>query len=313
MRCFEGKKFLFFGGKGGTGKTTCAAACAVALAERGVETLVVSTDPAHNLADVLQRPLGDEPAAVAPRLHALEIDPEREAKRYTERIKESMREVVSGVIVEELQRQIDAAYLSPGSEESAIFDRFVELMEDPVAEERTVIFDTAPTGHTLRLLGLPDLLGGWIEGLVAKRRHAMGLMRMAAVVDEDLRRKILDDPVVMALERRRSRFAAAKRILTDGTVTAFLFVLNPEKLPILETERALALLDRYGIPVPGLVVNRIIPPGAGVFLERRRQDQERYLEDIRARFSGRELRELPLLDRDVQGVDELRRIGAMLF
>lgn len=313
MRCLEGKRFLFFGGKGGTGKTTCAAACAVALAERGVETLVVSTDPAHNLADVFQRPLGGEPVAVSPHLRAMEIDAEQEARRYTERIKDSMKGVVSSVIVEELQRQIDAAYLSPGSEESAIFDRFVELMEDPVLGNGTVVFDTAPTGHTLRLLSLPELLGGWIKELVTKRRSAMGLMRMAAVVDEELRKKILDDPVVAALERRRDRFAAAKRILTDAAVTAFLFVLNPEKLPILETERALGLLDRYGIPVPGLVVNRIIPHGTGAFLERRRLDQERFLEDIRTRFAGRELRELPLLDRDIQGMDELRRIGALLL
>ncbi len=307
------KRFLFFGGKGGTGKTSCAAAAALALARKGKRVLVVSTDPAHSLADAFDLPIGDSVVCLEPRLWALEVDPEKESRAYMEGIKEKLLHVVSPVIVEDIQRQIEIAYASPGAEEAAVFDKFVELMEDVGSQYDVLIFDTAPTGHTLRLLSLPEMLGTWIEHLVEKRMKAMELMSMAARHEKRLREKVETDPIIEVLQRRQEKFAFARDILTDFEQTVFYFVLNPEKLPLYETERAVRILQKYGIPVGKVIVNRVVPEGCGDFWESRRKVQEHWLEEIRCRFASRGVLSIPLLETDVTGVEQLEVIARSLF
>lgn len=302
------RPYTFFGGKGGTGKTTCAAAYALSLANRGQRTLVVSTDPAHSLADALDRPLGHEITHVEGHLWGIEIDAAVEARKYISSIQEKMLHVVSGVIVDEIKKQIELAYTSPGAEEAAIFDKFIEMIQFQGQAFDSIVFDTAPTGHTLRLLSLPELLGDWIEHLIKKRAKAMDLMSMVARYEKALREKIKDDPIISTLQARKERFELARSILTDREKCAFFFVLNPEKLAILETGRAVGMLMKSGIPVGGVVVNRVIPEGAGPFMEKRRQAQFGYLEQIRQKFGDLGVTELPMLDSDIQGMDELRRL-----
>ena len=302
------RPYTFFGGKGGTGKTTCAAAYALSLANRGQRTLVVSTDPAHSLADALDRPLGHEITHVEGQLWGIEIDAEVEARKYIRSIQEKMLHVVSGVIVDEIKKQIELAYTSPGAEEAAIFDKFIEMIQFQGQAFDSIVFDTAPTGHTLRLLSLPELLGDWIEHLIKKRAKAMDLMSMVARYEKALREKIKEDPIISTLQARKERFELARSILTDREKCAFFFVLNPEKLAILETGRAVGVLMKSGIPVGGVVVNRVIPEDAGVFMEKRRQAQFGYLEQIRQKFGDLGVTELPMLDSDIQGMDELRRL-----
>ena len=306
------KPFTFFGGKGGTGKTSCAAAYGLALAERGVRTLVVSTDPAHSLADAYGREIGFEAVPLEGNLWGLEIDAEVEAKKYMKGIQDKMLNIVSAAIVDEIKRQIEIAYLSPGAEEAAIFDKFIELMESIGRQFDAIVFDTAPTGHTLRLLTLPKILGTWIEHLIEKRRKAMHMMKMAARYDSVLAEKIEEDPILDTLVARRDKFALARDILTDPLRSVFHFVLNAEKLPIMETARALDLLEKNGISTGGLVVNKVIPPEAGAFFEKRREAQEGYLQDIRSRFAGRKVLEIPLLDSDIQGREQLVKISPLL-
>lgn len=306
------RRFTFFGGKGGTGKTSCAAAYALDLANQGVRTLVVSTDPAHSLADAFNKPIGFETVFLRDNLWGLEIDAEVEAKKYMQSIQEKMLHLVSAVIVEEIKRQIEIAYMSPGAEEAAIFDKFVELMELAGTTYDAIVFDTAPTGHTLRLLTLPEILGTWIEHLIEKRKKAMHLMKMAARYDSALSDKIKEDPIISTLSARRDKFALARRYLTDSALSGFFFVLNAEKLPILETARAVELLQKHGVFVGGVVVNKIIPPEAGAFFEKRRCAQEGYLEDIRSRFGSFPLVELPMLDSDIQGIEQLEILAPLL-
>jgi arsenite-transporting ATPase len=306
------RRFIFFGGKGGTGKTSCAAAYALALAHKGIRTLVVSTDPAHSLADAFAKPIGFETVPLSPNLWGLEIDAEVEARKYMKSVQENMLHLVSATIVDEIKRQIEIAYMSPGAEEAAIFDKFIELMESAGTVYDAIVFDTAPTGHTLRLLTLPEILGAWIEHLIEKRKKAMHLMKMAARYDSELTDKIKQDPIIATLTGRRDKFALARRYLTDSSASAFFFVLNAEKLPILETERAVGLLGRHGIFVGGVLVNKVIPPEAGVFFEKRRAAQEGYLEEIRNRFASLKLVELPLLDSDIQGTVQLEQLAPLL-
>ncbi|NLK19031.1 MAG: ArsA family ATPase [Synergistaceae bacterium] len=306
------KRFTFFGGKGGTGKTSCAASCSLSMAARGVRTLVVSTDPAHSLSDAFNTPIGNRMVLLERNLWGLEIDAEAEAKKYTDSIMEKMLHLVSATIVDEIRRQIEIAYMSPGSEEAAVFDKFIELMESAGKDYDAIVFDTAPTGHTLRLLTLPGILGVWIEHLIEKRQKARKLMEVAARYDRELAEQLKEDPVIEALSARRDKFELARKILTDSETTVFHFVLNPEKLSILETDRAVGMLGKYGIPVGGMVVNKVIPKGAGPFLDKKRLSQEKYLCEIRERFASGPVVELPMLEDDVQGMEQLRIISGLM-
>ncbi|MDD3389676.1 MAG: ArsA family ATPase [Synergistaceae bacterium] len=306
------KRFTFFGGKGGTGKTSCAAAYSLFLASKGVKTLVVSTDPAHSLADAFDKPIGFQTAQLGDRLWGIEIDAEVEARKYMKAVQDKMLDLVSAAIVDEIKRQIEIAYMSPGAEEAAIFDKFIELMESVGETYDAIVFDTAPTGHTLRLLTLPEILGAWIEHLIEKRKKAMDLMKLAARYDKPLAERIENDPIIKTLSARRDKFSLARRILTDPQESIFHFVLNAEKLPILETARAVELLGRHGIAVGGIVVNKVIPPEAGSFLEKRRLSQEQYLREIRTRFASMKIVELPLLDDDIQGMEQLGLLSPLM-
>ena len=307
------RQFVFFGGKGGTGKTTCAAAYAYALSRLGIKTLVVSTDPAHSLADAFNRPIGLDVIPVAENLWRIEIDAEEEAKKYMKAIQDKMLHIVSAVIVEEIKRQIEIAYMSPGAEEAAIFDKFIELMESIGNPYDVIVFDTAPTGHTLRLITLPEILGIWIEHLIEKRANAMELMKVAAKYDKDLQEKIKEDPIIDTLQARRDKFALARKILTDKKNTAFYFVLNAEKLPIIETKRAIEILQKHDIGIGGVIVNKVIPEEAGPFFEKRRVDQEQYLKQIDEMFGGFGVARIPLLDSDIKGIEQLSEIAPLIL
>jgi arsenite-transporting ATPase len=306
------RPFTFFGGKGGAGKTTCSAAYAAMLAGRGRKTLLVSTDPAHSLSDIVGVALGTAVLPIRENLWGIEIDADAEAKRYVGEIQDKMLAIVSPAIVEEIKRQMEIAYTSPGAEEAAVFDKFVELMDALGHPYEAIVFDTAPTGHTLRLLSLPEILGAWIESLIAKRRKSLDLFKMVGRFEKDLMKRATEDPVVESLTRRKERFEKSRAYLTNPETAAFFFVLNPERMAILETARAVVQLEKFGIAVGGLVVNRVIPPEAGEFFAARLAAQGEYLEDIGRRFAGRKILRLPLLRSDVQGMEQVDAIAGQM-
>ncbi|MDR2175549.1 MAG: ArsA family ATPase [Synergistaceae bacterium] len=306
------RPFTFFGGKGGTGKTTCSAAYAAMLARRGCKTLLVSTDPAHSLSDIVGAALDNTVRPIRENLWGIEIDAAEEARRYIGEIQDKMLAIVSPVIVDEIKQQMEIAYTSPGSEEAAIFDKFVELMDTLGNPYEAVVFDTAPTGHTLRLLSLPKILGAWIENLIAKRRKSVALFEMVGKFDKDLMKRAVNDPVIESLTRRQQRFERSRAYLTNPEASAFFFVLNAERMPILETARAVELLEKFGISVGGLVVNRIIPPEAGDFFADRLAAQEEYLQEIERRFGGRKILRLPLLRSDVRGMEQVGAVADLM-
>ncbi len=303
---------LFLGGKGGVGKTTMASAVSVRSADSGSRTLLVSTDPAHSTSDILETQLGPELKLVSDNFWAMEIDPGREADAYIQGVKDRIAETTAPRLLAEVERQIDIARVSPGAEEAALFERFTRLIEEAESEFDRIVFDTAPTGQTLRLLSLPELMSAWIGGLIGQRKKVNTLGRMwrnvAGAAAGDTQDD--EDPVLAALEERRSRFGRARRILTDSKRTSFIFVLIPERLPIWETEKAVGSLTKYGIPVGALFVNRVLPPEAGgAFLEGRRQQEAEYLERIHREFREFPLRQVPLMESDVVGVDALRQLA----
>lgn len=306
------RRILFVGGKGGVGKTTVAAALALAAAERGHRTLLVSTDPAHSTGDILETGLADTPRPVAPRLDAIELDPAAEAEAYIEDVKGRLADTVPPRLVGEVERQIDAARVSPGAEEAALFERFARLLEDAASWDR-LVFDTAPTAQTLRLLALPEMMAAWMSGLIGRRRQlgaAERMWRRVAGAAAGGARAEMEDPVLAALELRRTRFLRARSLLTDPGAAAFLFVLTPERLPIRETERAVRTLEKYGIPVGGIVVNQVLAdPSGDPFLAARRDRQAALLAEIDRAFGALPQARLALRERDVVGLEALRAVG----
>ncbi|MEF8886038.1 MAG: ArsA family ATPase [Haloarculaceae archaeon] len=282
--------FVFFGGKGGVGKTTVSSAYGLKCANAGLETLVVSTDPAHSTSDVFDQQFDDDPARVEGHDHlwAMEIDPDDEVQAHMQEIKRRMGEQVSPAIVSEIDRQIELAHQTPGAYEAALFDRFIEVMRDADDYDR-VVFDTSPTGGTLRLLSLPDFLDQWIERLIDKRTRSIDLFEKAAIGEQEARKKVADDPIIAHLQRRKEKFEFAARTLESEA--DFYLVLNPDELSIRETERAITQLTDYGLAVDGLVCNRMTPApdddedgrGASYLRERVATERER-LAHIRETF-----------------------------
>ena len=303
MRELADRRVLFFGGKGGVGKTTCASAMALAASAMGKRVLLVSTDPAHSTSDIFERSLGGEPTEVKPSLFAMEIDAASESRRYVQTVKEQIRQLFGHSILKEANRQIDLAATMPGAEEVALFDRMASLIRGEDDRFDLIIFDTAPTGHTLRLIRMPELMEAWIRALSRSRRAMLG-------VDQDDK----TDPIMISLGDRLERLREMRARLMSGRTTGFVLVLIPERLPIEETARALAQLDDAGVRVGGLVINRVLPEtSSDAFLTSRRNQERVYLQEIAARFAQQPRVQIPQLESDVYGFASLERVSRFLL
>lgn len=313
----EGPEYILYGGKGGVGKTTMAAATALASARDGTATLVVSTDPAHSLADAVGCDLGPEPTVVEGSLSAVEVDPETGQDAY--------RGVVEALVTEfrdaglrlndtDLERLFEAGVIPGGDEVAAI--EYVARYAD--ADYDAVVLDTAPTGHTLRLLDLPAVLSETL-GVAGDVRRRVGRTARAArsmvfgpaaywggTAGDDA------DDAVVSLRDRVDRVAA---LLTDSDRTRFRTVLTPERMAIAETERLVARLRAADVPVAALVVNRLFTNPAGCDCGRCRQDERRHAERLATVESAFDLpvRCVPELDGEARGLDALGTVSEALM
>jgi arsenite-transporting ATPase len=308
------RRVVFFGGKGGVGKTTCSSAFALGASRRGKRVLLVSTDPAHSTADIFERPIGPVLREIAPNLTAVEIDADRESARYVAQVKEDIARMFSPSVVRQAARQIDLAAASPGLAEVALLDRMIDLIvenERPRAVHDLIVFDTAPTGHTLQLLRMPDAMTAWVEALV-KHRRAMIEIDQGSAEQRDA--AAAADPVLTALERRHRRLLDLRSHVTDRGRTSFVLVTIAERLAIDETARAADLLRDTALDVGALVVNRVLPDGlSGAFYDARKAQEREYLDEIARRFSSLSRVIVRQLPRDVHGVEPLAAVCAQLL
>jgi arsenite-transporting ATPase len=325
------RRIVFVGGKGGVGKTTTAAALALAAAERGRTCLVVSTDPAHSLGDIFERSIGNDETALAANLTGLEIDPDRAAAAHIASVKERMKTLVHPRLYDEVDRQLDLAAHAPGATEAALVERVAELMALAGSRFDLVVFDTAPSGHTVRLLSLPEVMGAWMDGLLRHRERSSRLGTMLGHLGGEARQgddlsmidSHADHPrdspearINEVLQARRRKFLVARERLLDAAASTFLLVVNPDRLSILESRRVVDTLARFDLPVSALVVNRVLPDTAeasGAFVDARRAQERRYLQEIETVFPALPRTIIPLRPDDVHGVDALRAIGAQLI
>jgi arsenite/tail-anchored protein-transporting ATPase len=305
------QQVVFFGGKGGVGKTTCSAAFALAASRRGRRVLLVSTDPAHSTADIFEKPIGSSEREILPGLTAVEIDAEQEARRYIGDVKRDIERMFSPTVIKQAHRQIDMAAASPGLSEVALLDRMIDLIVGRSADYDLVVFDTAPTGHTLQLLRMPEAITSWIQALV---RHRRAVVEIDSGSEQTAEAAAKADPVLRALERRHERVGRLRTIMTDRRRTSFVLVMLPERLVIDETARAAELLNDAGIDVGGLVVNRVLPDDlAGDFFLSRKAQERTYLDEIERRFKRLPRVIVRQLPRDVYGTEPLTLISEQLM
>ncbi|GEO96164.1 ArsA family ATPase [Kocuria turfanensis] len=325
------RRVLFVGGKGGVGKTAVASATALAQARAGRRVLVVSTDPAHNLGHLWERPVGDRitPLVRVPGgglLDGIEVDPLATTEDHLAAVGATVRRLMPEHLAGEVDKHMRLARDSPGTHESAVLERVAELVETGLEDYDLVVFDTAPSGHTARLMALPEIMSAWTEGLLRRRVRAerFGAALRGLEDRDDAGESIVGterprDPreerdleIRRVLLRRRARFEALREVLVDPRRCAFVIVLAAERLPVLETVELHGQLVRAGVHVGALVVNKRSPADAGAFLAERRALEETHVATLREALPDLPLLQVPLLPGDVVGEEALERFAAAL-
>jgi arsenite-transporting ATPase len=306
-------KFIFFGGKGGVGKTVMAGATALWLAGQGRRTLLASTNPVHSLSGLLGRDVFGRITRLpeAPQACAYEID----TRDTIDRSKSEIREKINWFLrFADLQIKADefveAATLNPAFEESAMFENMLDLMFG--GEFDAYVFDTAPTANARRLLGMSQVYSLWVDKMVKSRQEATSLRQLLSFS----KKKDEADPLMDYLVDFRERMAHARQLLTDPALTAFFFVTLPEALPIAVITRFLKWFQDFGIPVGGIVVNGLlpqVPTHEPEFIANRRAMQAEHLETIWRLFDGQVRALVPLFETEVRGIEALNRLATALF
>ncbi|WP_193596258.1 ArsA family ATPase [Microbacterium sp. YJN-G] len=314
------RPMLFVGGKGGVGKTSLASALAVSRARAGERVLVVSTDPAHNLGHLWRTEVGDAPQRLADFgdgigggfVDGVEIDPLATIARHLAAVERTMIRMLPERQHAPARAHLERARHAPGSHESAVLERIAELAEIGRRDYDAVIFDTAPSGHTLRLLALPGQLAGWTETLLRNRdrserfsaamRGLTGGSDRQAEAQGDLRR---------ALQSRRDRFDALQQAIADPQRTGFVVVFTAEALPVAETFEVVETLNGMHVDVAALIANRRSPDGAGELLRERRGGEDVHLQRVRAEVPVPVI-EIPLMPGELTGVQALGSLAGLV-
>ena len=306
-------QFLLYGGKGGVGKTTVATATGLGLAREGFDTLVVSTDPAHSLADAVDQPLGSDPVEIRDQLWGVEVDPQAGIDRY-ERLFEVLADELAQAGIrldEEAVADLFTAGVMPGSDELAALEGMATYVDSDRFDR--VVFDTAPTGHTLRLLDLPEVMDRGMATALDLRDQVRRKVDTARTMMFGPMGRRRDDDGPDEFVEMRERMARVGEVLRDPERTAFRVVTIPETMAVRESERLVAQLREFEVPVTTLVVNKVIEePGDCERCRGKQAVQEGSLATLRTALPELDVWTVPDEYGEVTGLAALERVGEHL-
>lgn len=319
----ETQPIIFIGGKGGVGKTTTAAALASYYASQQQKTLIVSTDPAHSLGDVLNVRLNNETTVISPYLDAIELNPDVIVDEHFAQVERTIKAYANPDMMPKIREHLRLSKSAPGAQEAAMLESMCHhLVEAADAGYEHIIFDTAPTGHTLRLLVLPEMMGAWTDGLLAQQRRQAKLRSVATHLDSHNQKNSAQkndvanpfaakksdrwEQAVSVLEKRKQLFRQAGLLLHDRTQTAIVLVMTADVLPLAETKRAIEQLEDSKLMPAAIVINQLISTNqSDEFWRRRAERQQHLLQDIEQSFTKYPLYPIYLQQTDVRGTDAL--------
>jgi arsenite-transporting ATPase len=301
------RRTILYTGKGGVGKTSVAAATARRCAAAGLETLVLSTDPAHSLGDAFGTPLRSQPTPIGPRLHGQQVDAQEELERNWAGVQDWLGEL----LVERGVDRISAEELTvpPGLDE--LFSLLALKRHHEDARWDVVIVDCAPTGETLRLLSFPDMARWWLEKVFPQQSRLVDAARpfARAMLDIDLPgQSVLDEVGVLV-----RNLLALNEILRDRERVSIRLVMNPDRMVVDEARRTFTYLNLYGFLTDAVVVNRVFPEEVGTYFEAWRERQQEQLRDVEAAFAPVPVLRAPYFAREVVGAEALDALGDAVF
>lgn len=307
-------KYIFFGGKGGVGKTVMAGAAALWSAKKGKRTLLASTNPVHSLSNLFGQDVFGKPVVVCneERCHAFEIDTRDTIERSKQEIREKINWFLKFAdITTKAEDFIESATMNPAFEESAMFENMMDLIFKD--EYDFYVFDTAPTANARRLLGMSKVYGLWVEKMLKSREEAKSLREVLSFT-----KKVQKDPLMDYLLSFKERMANAQTVLTDKALTAFFFVTLPESLPIAVITRFINWFYEFGIPVGGVIVNGLIQKDQThadtvEFVRNRIAMQEEHMAEIWNIFGDKVRAIAPLFETEVKGAAMLERTSKYVF
>ena len=301
-------RIVLFTGKGGVGKTTIASATALRIAATGSKTLLMSTDPAHSVADAFGIELSPEPTEVAPNLWAEQIDPQRRLEENWHDIQQHAISVLQWAGLQE----IEAEELSviPGLDE--LFSLADVKRHHDEGPYDVVIVDCAPTGETLRLLSLPDIIQWYMERIFPVERRVMGALRPVARRITNL--PLPDDGVYEAVRRFYDRLDGVRQVLTDAEMTSVRLVVNPERMVIAEAQRTYTYLNLFGYRVDAVIANRLLPDEVSdPYFDRWKELQDEHMATIHESFSPVPILTARLRDQELVGAPLLADLGTEVY
>jgi arsenite-transporting ATPase len=310
------RRYIMFGGKGGLGKTTFSAATAFWLAQQGHKVLVFSVDPQASLSDIFQRDIfGKGAVKIIDNLYAQEIDADSHIKAYQEEIRKKILDMYGfDRIPEEIENYIQAASAEPAMEESAIFDAVVDIVVK--GDYDYYIYDLVPLGHALYYLSMAKVYDEWINRITKLREEMREHEEMVARIK---REKVTEeDQILGELQYIKNRINQSSSILTDKDKTAFFFVVVPEEMIIIDTEKAAELFSKFDVPIAGYVVNRVLPAELSQqdippYLKNRIKMQSHHLDQIAKTFGNLVVARVPEMERDVTGLQMIEKLAGIMY
>ncbi|MBN1276537.1 MAG: TRC40/GET3/ArsA family transport-energizing ATPase [Deltaproteobacteria bacterium] len=313
---YPNRRYIMYGGKGGLGKTTFSAATAYYLAKKGKRVLVFSVDPQASLSDIFERDLfGKGNIEIMPNLFACEVDADQRIKDYQEDIRQKILSMYGmKQIPEEIESYIKASSAEPAMEESAIFDAVVDIVVK--GDFDYYIYDLVPLGHALYYLSMASIYDAWLENITHLREQMREYDKAIATMQHE--DQIGQDEIYNELMYIKERIGNSSKIMTDTEKTAFFFVVNPEEMTIVDTEKAAQLFSRYNVPLAGYLVNRVIDrslleENIPTYLKNRIEMQAKSLKLIDEKFGSSVLSQVPEFDSEIKGLKIIRDLAEVMF